>query len=42
MNLSREARNPDGWDRNKDTAASNVGLVFDGDGFCYWSTNTPW
>jgi hypothetical protein len=39
VNLSREARSPDDWyyagDRRR-------GVVFDGDGFCYWATNTPW
>jgi hypothetical protein len=39
INLSREARSTDDWFQAGEQAR---GIVFDGDGFCYWSTNTPW
>jgi hypothetical protein len=47
VNISREARSSDGWciqpsERLDVTETRGRGLVFDGDGFCYWATDAPW
>ena len=39
VNLSREARSTDDWFMMNSRPR---GLVFDGDGYCYWTTDAPW